>query len=175
MYKTFLKQKQKPKKPSNLLTENTQYKQVMIKIFQKAIKDEMFSAVAYTRIAESIKGFQQAEIAEMFKKHAKEESGDHFYELMEYASGAGIINELCIKFDFSGYDMPVDFNLETIYAWKQNLENDAYMDYINASNIARNEGDIITAEFFRELAKDEKGHIQDLLDYTDIGSELIKF
>jgi bacterioferritin (cytochrome b1) len=66
-------------------------------------------------------------------------------------------------------------NLDDIIQWKQDLENEAMLDYLEATELANQEGDTLTMEFFKELAKDEKRHITDLLDYTDIGEEYVRF
>jgi len=147
------------------------YRNEMIQIFQKALKDESFSFVSYLRIAEALKGYNEAEIAEEFLSHGLEESR-HFQELLEYASKVQIIDELCIKFNYN-YKMPGN-DLESIITWKQDLENEAMTDYLKAAEIAFKEGDILTQEFFKELAKDESNHIDNLLKYTDIGSEYLE-
>ena len=141
------------------------YKKKMTEIFQKAVKDELSAASIYYLVAAKITGFEEAEIAEELQKHAKEEY-EHFTELIDYAYTHGIELEIGLNYT---QDYPT--KLEDVIKWKQDLETEAMNDYLNAAKLAEAEGDMLTVEFFRELAQDERKHLDDLLKYTDIGQE----
>jgi ferritin len=149
------------------------YKNKMIIIFNKAIKDEMSSGALYGILGYDLIGFKEEEIAEEFINHGREEF-DHYYQLLKYASDVGILDSLNIALDPFTQKYPKG-NLDNIIKFKQMLENDAMQDYLSAAELAESEGDMLTKNFFLELATDERRHITDILKYSDIGREYIEF
>jgi len=142
------------------------YKNDMIKIFNKAIQDELSACSVYYLIASQLTGFEEVEIAEEFQKHAKEEY-EHFTELLDYASNHGI--EGYLNLNLMPYTQQYPVELQAVIDWKQNLEKESMNDYLAAAKLAEEKGDVLTMDFFKELAKDKSNHINDLLKFTDIG------
>lgn len=144
------------------------YKDKMIKIFQKAIKDELSACSYYVHIAQKLEGFEGAELQEDFLKHAKEEY-EHFNELLQYAADHGIIDNLEIGLFNYEKEHPVEIkDINAVIDWKQNLEKGAMEDYLRAAEVAYERGDIMTRRFFEHMAEDERRHLDDLQKYKKL-------
>lgn len=140
------------------------YKSEMISIFNKAIRDELGSAISYKAMAEKISGAGNSKLREELAEHGVEEF-EHFNELIEYAATHGILNELTIDIDESVIvNAPSD--VQGMIDFSQNLETLAISDYTAAAKLAHKNGDFETFEFFRDLSSDEEGHYDDIAVYT---------
>ena len=153
------------------LFEDEAYRNQMIDIFNIAIKDELSASAFYISVANQLKGFEVAEIAEEFIKQSKEEY-EHFTELFEYASKKNIIEEIDIGIYDYFEEYPIDINdIDSVIEWKQYFEKEARDTYIEATELAESYNDEITRGFFLELANDEQKHIDDILQFSNIGME----
>ena len=141
---------------------NPSYEEVMIGIFNKALRDELEASINYKIMAEQIVGPGINAIKQELLDHSKEEF-EHFNQFVSYASDHDFLErvEFSIRTEMvNPKDLPT--NVDGIVEFTQNLEMDAYNDYKNAAVIAEEEGDMETRMFFEELMKDEMGHYDDV-------------
>jgi rubrerythrin len=142
---------------------NVDYKNQMIQIFNKAIKDELEAMLFYRFMSEK---FYENEIDEKLKDISNEEH-QHFTEIVAYASNHGILKDI----DFS---VNILHNFNNVNTLKELLdivlllEQQAFSDYKKASEIAEAQGDIESKIFFEELMKDEMHHYDALSKYSGI-------
>ena len=143
---------------------NQDYKNQMIEIFNKAIRDELSASISYKAMAEKIYGAGNSKLKEELIQHGNEEH-EHFNELITYAASHGILKDLVISIDEKVISNAPS-NVKGIINFSQNLELEAIKDYRNASKLAFENGDMETHGFFAELAGDEEGHYDDVSVYT---------
>jgi len=164
MKKFILKESRNQFFSKSLNEDNSIYKSQMIEIFKKAIKDELSASISYKAMAEKVIGAGNSKFKEELLDHGKEEF-EHFQELIEYAATHGILSELPLVLD-EEVIKNAPSETQAIITFTQNLEKEAIFDYTKASKLARDNDDIETFSFFKELTKDEQSHFDDIVIYT---------
>ncbi len=139
---------------------NQDYKEQMIQIFKKALKDEMEAVIFYKFQSEK---YYKNEIDEILRDISQEEF-QHFNELVSYASSHGILEFLN---DYKVELLPLTNITQDVLK----LETEAINDYKNASEVANAVGDTETRMFFEELMKDETIHYDKIAKIAEITRE----
>lgn len=141
------------------------YKDEIAKIIEKAMKDELSSAVFYLRQAEEITGYDDEEVSAKLRENGKEEF-EHFSELMAFAGKFGLINNIKINFEDFSLDM-MSTDTDNIVVNIEKLEREAYDDYKAAAKLAHDNDDFETHDFFKHLMTDESAHLDNFLLFQD--------
>lgn len=142
----------------------TEYSEQINTIFNKAIKDELSSAIQYTIQAAKLKGSIESETADELLEHGKEEFS-HFTELVDYATKHNFDGKLVIELDFDVIKN-ISTDLKEIQNFNMKLEKTAADDYKKAAILARENGDLETEAFFIELMQDELSHFDDIAELS---------
>lgn len=137
------------------------YKDEIVTILNKAIMDEISASVFYFRQAEELKGVAADEVINALKEYGNEEFG-HYTEIMAYAGKFGMLSEIEVSFE-NLTNSHLKPNLVEAMKVIEDLEKQAYNDYKTASQLALDNDDIETYDFFKELMSDEAKHLDEFL------------
>lgn len=138
------------------------YKEFLVAKINKVVVDEITSSMAYTKMAEALEGVNIDAVVEILDEHADEEH-DHFKSIVAYAYNHDIIPCLGVNADIVNN---IPNTLEAAIMYTQNLEQIAIADYKEMTEVAEENGDIETMEFFKELMLTEMQHFDDLAAFV---------
>lgn len=138
------------------------YKDYIISMISKVIRDELTSSLVYIRMAESLEGMVVEDVAKILREHADEEYG-HYKELVAFAYNHNITP--IINIDYEKINT-APTNLEAVIMFTQSLETTAIEDYKSISLKAKDNNDVETMEFFKELIMKEMEHFDDLASFV---------
>ena len=141
-----------------------EYKELLIAFLNESLKDEISAVVSYNKLSNFAKGETSTQLRGELVEHADEEYG-HFKEILAFAGNHGLENSLVFSFDMKVIEVTYESNSD-IALFNQKLEKEAYTKYKRMSEIARQNNDMETMEFFRELMVDEMGHFDDMAVLT---------
>lgn len=141
------------------------YIEDLTQIINKALADEISSAMLYHKFSALASGANMTEFAEQLAENGDEEF-DHFKALIEFASNHSIPVTLGLT----------DSIVQTVFTNNINkddlaisaLEKQAYSDYKAAALLARTKLDIETESFFIELMNDERKHLDSIVKLADV-------
>jgi len=143
------------------------YKEQIIQIFNKALKDELSASIAYKTMAEAV---TDQPLSEELAAHGTEEY-EHFNSLIAYAHNHSVETSLIFGLDESVVKgTPVE--RQQVIEFTQNLEKIAIADYKAGALLARKNDDIELEEFFIDLMKSEQSHFDDLAIWTGKNRQL---
>lgn len=144
-----------------------EYKQYIINGFNKALKDELSAASVYLAMANVT---TEDGLASELIQHANEEF-EHYSKLVKYIYKHNLQNEITFTVESTVMNtVPTD--TEEILKHVQQLETNAIYDYNALVLRAREENDIETEEFFKELMLAEQEHFDDLVTFTGANRSL---
>jgi ferritin len=141
----------------------TYIKQLTIAV-NKALSNELSSAVVYHKFATLASGVNMTDFAKQLQINGDEEF-DHFKSLMEFAGNHNIVFTLSLN-DIINTPFTNDINIDNTSI--SNLEKQAYEDYRAIALLARQNDDIETEGFFIELMNDERKHLDSIFKLTTV-------
>ena len=141
------------------------YLEELAAIINKAMRDEISSAMLYHSVAEKVNGTEMEEFSTQLKENGDEEF-NHFKEILAYANNHGIDTFLSV--DLVILSKPYTNNIEVDVAMILELEQTAINDYTNAAVLARSVEDLETESFFIELMNDERKHSDGMLKLSKL-------
>ena len=143
------------------------YKEQIIQIFNKALKDELSASIAYKTMAEAC---TDQPLTEELAAHGTEEY-EHFNSLIAYAHNHTINTSLTFGLD-EAVVKGTPIERQAVLEFTQNLEKIAISDYKEAALLARKNDDLELEEFFIGLMKSEQSHFDDLAVWTGKNRQL---
>ena len=146
------------------------YKEKIVELLNKALKDELSASIAYKCMSELT---ENGTLAEELLAHSGEEYG-HYNRILSYVFSHGLEGDIRIILDLEVSNLyPKD--TKGIIKFTQDLEIEAIEDYRRGALLARENDDLETEELFKGLMSEEQGHFDDLSRYNKERRELTSF
>ena len=136
------------------------FKEKMIKLLNKIIRDELSASIFYAKASNELVGPESSDISKELMEHSKEEM-EHFNRLLKFASSHGFMKDIKIELDQSVIDFSPLKDVKIVIAKVQELERIAIDDYTKAAMCAKKHGSIEGKRFFTELMREEIDHFDD--------------
>jgi ferritin len=141
------------------------YIETLTNIINKALANEISSAMVYHKIAEEVKGTDMEDFSEQLSANGTEEFG-HYKEILAYAFSHDI--SVVLNINPSILATPCTNIIDLDVSNNVTLEQQAYDDYRAAALLARENEDIETENFFIELMNDERRHLDSVAKLSKI-------
>lgn len=140
------------------------YKDKLIALFNKALRDEYTAVLIYDKMSGFLKGIKGSEIAKELIAHSAEEHA-HAQKISNFMSIHGLEGGVVFTIDQDRVsNSPED--LDGIIEETQDLETEAAELYSEIVGLARENGDVETCSFAKSILKDELEHFDDIAVIT---------
>lgn len=137
------------------------YREKMIAMLNKLVKDEMSAAIFYEKAANELTGPEAGSIASELKEHAGDEI-KHFNQLIEFASSHDVLGEIKVELDESVVQFSPLTDIKIVMKKVQELEKQAIDDYTKAALCAKKHDNIEANKFFSKIMNEEIEHFDEL-------------